>query len=83
MRMHAKRCDRTVKPDVFRLWLKPQTNDFHELVFFIFLYVVAIGSFTADGGLLQPTRGVKTTLQKTRFSKCESLQGIRVQVKIE
>ena len=82
MRMHAKRYDRMVKPIVFRLWITPQTNDFHEFVFIV-LFFVAIGSFTADGGLLQPTGGVKTTSQKTRFSQCESLQGIRVQVKIE
>ena len=65
MRMHAKRHDRTEKPVVCRLWIKPQTSDFHD--FFIVLYFVAIGSFTADGGLLPPTGGVKTTPQKTRF----------------
>ena len=48
------------------LWRKLQTNDFHEFVFIV-LYFVAIGSFTADGGLLQPTGSVKTTPQKTRF----------------
>ena len=63
--MHAKRYDRTVKPVVFGLWVKPQTNDFHEFVFIV-LYVVAIRSFTGDGGLLQPTGCVKTTPQKTR-----------------
>ena len=63
--MHAKRYDRTGKPVVFRLWIKPQTNGFHEFVFV--LYFVAIGSFTTDGGLLQPTGVVKTTPQKTRF----------------
>ena len=78
--MHAKRYDRTGKSVVFRLWIKPQTNGFHESVFV--LYFVAIGSFTTDGGLLQPTGVVKTTPQKTR-SQCESPQGIRVQVKIE
>ena len=66
MRMHAKRYDRTEKPVVFGLWIKPQTNDFHEFVFIV-LYFVAIGSFTADGGLLQPTGCVKTTPQKTVF----------------
>ena len=54
MRMHAKRKDRTEKPVVFRLWIKPQTNNIHEFVFIV-LYFVAIGSFAADGGLLQPT----------------------------
>ena len=66
MRMHAKRHDRTEKPVVCRLWIKPQTSDFQDVVF-IFLYFVAIGSFTADGGLLQPTGCAKTTPQKTRF----------------
>ena len=51
--MHAKIYDRTVKPAVFDLWIKPQTNGFHEFVFMV-LYFVAIGSFTADGGVLQP-----------------------------
>ena len=46
--------------------MKPQTNDFHEFVFMV-LYVVAIGSFTADDNLLQPTEGVKTTPKKKRF----------------
>ena len=30
-------------------------------------FFVAVGSFTADGGLLQPTGGVKTTPHKTIF----------------
>ena len=54
------------KDFVFGLWIKPQTSDFHEFVFTV-LYFVAIGSFTADGGLLQPTESVKTTPPKTRF----------------
>ena len=66
MRMHAKIYDRTAKPVVFGLWIKPQTNGFHEFVFIVH-YFVAIGSFTADGGLLQPTGSVKTTPEKTRF----------------
>ena len=53
MRMHAKRYDRTGKPVVFSLWIKPQTNEFDFVS--IVLYFVAIGSVTADGGLLQPT----------------------------
>ena len=51
MRSRAKRHDRTVKPVACRLFTKPQTCDFHD-----FSYFVAVGSFTADGGLLQPTR---------------------------
>ena len=31
------------------LWVKPQTNDYHE---FILFYFVADRSFTADAGLL-------------------------------
>ena len=31
--MHAKVYDRTVKPVVFGLWIKSQTNGFHEFVF--------------------------------------------------
>ena len=64
--MHAKRYERTGKPVVFGLWIKPQTNGFHELVFIV-LYFVAIGLFTADGGLLQPTGGVKH-LEKPVFA---------------
>ena len=83
--MHAKRFDRTVKPVVFGLWIKPQTNDFHEFVFIVLCFV-AIGSFTADGGLLQQAGGVKTTPQKTRFrsvNNYKELQGIHIQVKSE
>ena len=66
MRMHAKIYDRTENPVVFGLWIKRQTNGFHEFIFIV-LYFVAIGSFTADVGLLQPTESVKTTPQKSRF----------------
>ena len=64
-RMHAKRHDRMVKPVVSRLWIKPHTSDFHDLFFSSLFF--AIGSFTADGGLLQPTACIKTTPQKTSF----------------
>ena len=60
--------------------LKRQTTDFHEFNFIV-LYFVAIGPFTTDGGLLQPT-GCKDNTSKDPFSQCESLHGIRVQVKI-
>ena len=46
--MHAKIYDRKEKHVVFDLWVKPQTNGFHEFVFII-LYFVAVGSFTPDG----------------------------------
>ena len=45
------------------LLVKRQTNGFHEFILF-----VAVRLFTADGGLLQPTGGVKTTPQKTLFA---------------
>ena len=80
--MHAKRYDRTVKPVVFRLWINPQTNDFHEFVFIV-LYCVAIGSFTADGGLLQPTVSVKTAPQKTRFRSVNFYKEFAYRSKIE
>ena len=51
MSLRAKRHDRTVRPVVCRLWTTPQTCDFQD--FFVVFYFVAIGSFTADGGLLQ------------------------------
>ena len=64
MRTHAKISDRKGTLFVSCLWEKHQTNGFHEI---IVLYFVAIGSFTVDGCLLQPTGGEKTTPQKTRF----------------
>ena len=44
-----------------------KTSDEQLSLVFIVLYFVAIGSFTVDGGLLQPTECVKTTPQKTRL----------------
>ena len=43
------------------------TDERLSRICFIVRYFVAIGSFTADGGLLQPTGGEKTTPPKTRF----------------
>ena len=57
------RHDRTEEPVVCRLWIKPQTCDFQD-----FSYFVAVGSFTADCGLLQPTGRVKTTPHKSIFA---------------
>ena len=73
MSLRTKRHDRTGGPVVCRLWIKPQTCDFQGFDF------VAVRSFTSDGGLLQPTGGVKTTPHKTIFAVC--LQGILVQNK--
>ena len=44
-----------------------KTSDEQLSLVFVVLYFVAIGSFTVDGGLLQPTECVKTTPQKTRW----------------
>ena len=78
--MHAKIYDRTVKPVVFGLWIKPQTNGFHEFVFV--LYFVAIGSFTADGGLLQPTVWCKDNTSKDPFSQCELYKEVAYRSKL-
>ena len=44
-------------------------SDLRRATFTIFaFYFVAVGSFTADDGLLQPTGGVKTTPHKTIFA---------------
>ena len=75
MSSRAKGHDRTVRPVVCRLWIKPQTCDFHDF----FSHIVADGSFTADGGLLQPTGCVRITLHTSIFSlwkQCEHQQGI-------
>ena len=61
--MHAKVNDRTGQPVVYRSLAK--TSD--EWLSRIHFYFVADGSFTADDGLLKPTGGVKTTLQRTLF----------------
>ena len=74
MSLRAKRHDRTERPVVCRLWIKPQTCDFHEslsLSFSLSLslsYFVAVGSFTTDGGLLQPSGCVKITPHRTIFA---------------
>ena len=61
--MRAKINDRTGQPVVFG-----KTSDERlSRICFIALCFIAIGSFTADGGLLQPTGCVKTTPQKTCF----------------
>ena len=49
MGIRAKRHDRTGRPVVCRLWIKPQTCDFHDF----FSYFVADGSFTAEGKMTQ------------------------------
>ena len=62
-RMQAKVCDRTEQPIVYRTLAK--TSD--EWLSRIYSILLQIDRFTADGGLLLPTGGVKTTPQKTRF----------------
>ena len=76
MRTHAKIYDRTGKPVVFGLWIKPHTNDFHEFVVIV-LHCVAIGSFTADGSLLQPTGVCKDNTSKDRFRSVNSTRDSR------
>ena len=44
------------------IWNNSSGRDFLE-----FIYFVTDGSFTADGGLLQPTEGVNTTPQMMCF----------------
>ena len=61
----AKIYDRTVKPVVFRFSNK--TSDERLSRFFFVLFLVAIGSFTADSGLLYSTGDVSTTPQMTCF----------------
>ena len=63
--MQSDRIERG-NPSVCRLWIKPQTSDFHD--FLNVLYFVAIGSVTADG-LPQPTGGKENT-SKDPFSQC-------------
>ena len=59
--------DRTEQPVVYRSLGKKTSDERPSRIYFIVLYFVADRSFTADGGLLKPTGGVKTTPQKTRF----------------
>ena len=54
---------RTERPVVCRLWIKPQTCDFHDF----FSYYVAVGSFTADGGLLQTDGVCKDNTSQDHF----------------
>ena len=69
---------KSIKEDACKdLWYNGETSGVRSLditsderlsrICFIVLYFVAIGSFTADVGLLQPTGCVKTTPRKTRF----------------
>ena len=67
------------------LWRKT-SDEWLPRICFMVLYFVSIGSFSSDGGLLQPTGGVKTTPQKTRFrdeNNYKELQEIHIQVKSE
>ena len=66
-RMHAKVYDRT-GPHVVHRSLGKTSDERLSRFFFNVLFFVADRSFTADGGPLQPTGGVKTTPHKTRFS---------------
>ena len=50
------------------IWNNSSGHDFLE-----FIQFVTDGSFTADGGLLQPTEGVNTTPQMTCFRGVKSV----------
>ena len=76
LRMHAKVYDRTVQPVVYRS-LGKTSDERLSRIYFIVLYFVVDRSFTADGGLLQPTGSVKTTPQKTRFRSVNSTRNLR------
>ena len=58
----AKSWERSGRPVVYSTLAKTSEDGFQEFICF-----VTDRSFTADGGLLQPTGGVKTTPQRTRF----------------
>ena len=82
--MHAKIYGRTGQPVVFDLWVKPQTNGFHEfiLLFYILLQMDRL-QLTA---VYCNRRGCKDNTSKDPFSQCENvqnLQGIYIQVKSE
>ena len=77
-RLMIERCN----PLSTDLWVKPQTNGFHD---FILLYSILLqmDRLQLTAGPLQPTGGVKTTPQKTRFRSVNKLEGIHIQVKSE
>ena len=58
------------------LWIKPQTCGFQD-----FLFLLQLDRLQLTAVCCNRWEGVKTTPQKDPFSPCESLQGIRVQVK--
>ena len=80
MKVHAwatfKRHDRTVRPVVCRLWIKPQTCDFHDVSLILFqLDRLQLTSVYCN------RREVWRQHLTRPLSQCESLQGIRVQVR--
>ena len=60
-----------------RLCIKPQTSDFHD--FFLFSILLQLDRLQLTAVCCN--RGCKDDTSKDPFSQCESLQGIRVQVK--
>ena len=62
MSLRAKRHDRLERPVVWRLWI-----NLRRATFTIFFSFAADGSFTADGGLLQPTGCVKDNTSQDHF----------------
>ena len=70
--MHAKINDRTGQFVVFDLWVTPQTNGFHEFIYFSLLLQIDRLQLTAV--YCNRRGGVKTIPRKTPFSQCENLQ---------
>ena len=83
MRMHAKIDDRTGKPVVFALWIKPQTNGFHEFVFIVSLFLLQLDRLQLTAVYCNRRGRCKDNTSKDPFSQCEQLQGIHIQVKFE
>ena len=82
--MLAKIYDRTGQPVVFDLWVKPQTNGFHEfvLLFSILLHIDRLQLTSVYCN----RRECKNNTSKDPFSQCENLQnlqGIHIQEKSE
>ena len=63
--MRAKIYDGTGQPVVFDLWVKPQTNGFHELVL-LFSILLQIDRLQLTAVYCNRRACVKTTPQKTR-----------------
>ena len=62
-------------------WIKPQTNDFHDFFLINFsLFLLQLDRYSLRRSAATDGR-CKDDTSKELFSTCESLQGVRVQVK--